>query len=224
MFSNLFKTHALRGQEPAYWLDYEAHFKKSWPRDSPLEAVRFVVLDTETTGFDRKGDHMLSIGAVSLVGWKMDLQDSFDYLIHQHFKPNGETIAVHGITPGQVAYSRDELEVVTMLLAYLRDAIIVGHHIKFDIGMLNEALHRQGLPALKNKTIDTISLSNRVSPSAYFVDPQLSSLDALCKRYKIPAHDRHTAAGDAYITAILFMKLAARLRTRGVKTLGDLLR
>lgn len=38
------------------------------------------------------------------------------------------------------------------------------------------------------------------------------SLDALCEAYAIPTHDRHTALGDAYLTAVVFQKIISRLR------------
>ena len=37
------------------------------------------------------------------------------------------------------------------------------------------------------------------------------SLDEICDIYKIRKSDRHTASGDAFITALLFLKLKKKL-------------
>ena len=62
---------------------------------------------------------------------------------------------------------------------------------------------------------------------SYPMVPQATSqyrLDELCKVYHTPVEGRHTASGDAMITALLLVKLLGKLEARGVKTLKDLLR
>jgi len=78
---------------------------------------------------------------------------------------------------------------------------------------------------LKNKYLDTAKLAIRVEHlhPTQLLKPSDYTLDALCNRYKIPMHDRHTAAGDALLTSLLSLKLLSKLKKRGVKTLGDLL-
>jgi DNA polymerase-3 subunit epsilon len=49
------------------------------------------------------------------------------------------------------------------------------------------------------------------------------SLDALLRRFEIEPHDRHTAAGDAFLTAQVFQRLLVRAERQGVSTLRDLL-
>ena len=49
------------------------------------------------------------------------------------------------------------------------------------------------------------------------------SLDSLLRRFSIEPHDRHTAAGDAFLTAQVFQRLLARAKRLGVSTLGALL-
>ena len=48
------------------------------------------------------------------------------------------------------------------------------------------------------------------------------SLDHLCQRFGVVPHDRHTAAGDAFITAQVFQRLLRLARKAGRDTLGAL--
>ena len=108
-----------------------------------------------------------------------------------------------------------------MNLNYVENSVLVAHHAAFDIAMINNALKRMELPKLKNKSLDTSHLFNKTrldTSKAHF------SLDELAERFKIPLHDRHTASGDAYITALLFLKLVSILNKNGSLKLKDLLK
>ena len=47
-------------------------------------------------------------------------------------------------------------------------------------------------------------------------------MDELCDQFKISKTDRHTALGDAYLTAQVFQKLIAKLKARGIKNTTEL--
>lgn len=85
---------------------------------------------------------------------------------------------------------------------------MVGHHVSFDIEMINQALNRMNLGTLKNEYMDTDIMYQKLK---HFPQDQHTSLDELCDIYKIKKSDRHTASGDAYITALLFLKLKRKL-------------
>ncbi|MEZ4984912.1 MAG: 3'-5' exonuclease [Saprospiraceae bacterium] len=213
------------------WNTYQAAFSEGYTRKTPLREVRFVVLDTETTGLDPMKDNILSIGAVAVENQEIRIADRFEALFPQAaaVSKQEEAIAVHGILQ---KHSRQQTESSEAILAgfvsYLSNAVMVGHHVSFDFGILNQACQRQLGGKLKNKTVDTIWLAKRVVDAHYMMQtPQQAgtySLDAMCEQYRIPIQDRHTASGDAMLTALLFVKLVARLEKKGVKTLGDLLR
>ena len=89
--------------------------------------------------------------------------------------------------------------------------------------MVNRALARHGLPTLKNKVLDTAVLykSTRITTNLINRD-KIYSLDEIAEAYNIDLTDRHTASGDAYITALIFMKLLGRLNKQNKIGMGDL--
>lgn len=215
---------------PAFYEAYLAHFAQAYPLNTPIESLRFVVFDTETTGLDPRTDKLLSIGAVVCQANEIPVRESFDLLLPAQ-KPAAtkkgniaDAIIVHGILPGAREGTVPEAEAIPAFLAYCRQAVLVGHHVSFDVAMINRALDQLGAGPLKNPQVDTIHLARRVHPPNDSTPAGHYTLDYLAKQHHIPLSDRHTAPGDAYITALLLLKLLAKLKIRGVKTLKDLLK
>ena len=195
---------------PQFWKDYEASFKEELP--NRISDTAFVVLDTETTGFSLKNDRMLSIGALRLKNGSISAKDAFEIFLNQTTFDK-RTVEIHGILKKGKVQRIDELEGLKILLKFLENnAVIVAHHVGFDVGMINEALVRHGLPKLLNKRLDTAVLFNRSLSRVKRKTDGHYSLDVLCEEFDISKTDRHTALGDAYITAIAFLRILDKLK------------
>lgn len=194
-----------------------------WPfarkDDRSLEQLSFAVLDTESTGLEVKQDRLLSIAAVRVEDLLVRPGDSFTTLVRS--SDPGAAVAIHGITAAATQDGLDELEALKALEAWRGDSIWAGHHIAHDLGFLRE-IERRGGPALRvAKLLDTRDLALRLERPEH-PKPDDYGLDALCKRYRIPIEERHTAAGDALATALLLVALLKGLQERGVMTAGEL--
>lgn len=183
-----------------------------------INTTRFVVLDTETTGFDYENDRILCIGAIVLQNNRISIQDGFEvYILQEHY--NKATAQIHGILKDFVLDRPNELEALQQFLDFLGDSIIIAHHTVFDVTMINKALERNGLPELKNRTLDTAKLYKKTLLSSYLLERKDHyTLDDLADKFDISKKDRHTAMGDAYITAIAFLKILKKLREKGEVT------
>ncbi|OYX80755.1 MAG: DNA polymerase III subunit epsilon [Flavobacteriales bacterium 32-34-25] len=189
-----------------------------------IETERFVVLDTETTGFDYVNDRILCIGAITLENGTINLQNAFEhYMDQEHFDKS--SVQIHGIIRSDVLDHKSELQVLQLFLEYLGDSIIIAHHTKFDMTMINNALVRNGLDKITNRTLDTASLYKKtLIKSNLLQHKDHYSLDDLADKFDISKKDRHTAIGDAYITAIAFLKILKKLREKNVVMLYHLFR
>src|SRR5215217_7192478 len=107
--------------------DYRACFENTWSDETPIGKVRFAVLDSETTGLDPRSDRIITIGAIAVRDHEILLEDSFAALIE--VDENTSAVTVHGVTRDQTRGGLEEKEALSGLLAYLRDAVIVGHHV-----------------------------------------------------------------------------------------------
>lgn len=187
-----------------------------------IDEVRFVILDSETTGLDTRRDKLISIGAIAVVSGEIRLDDSFEVLLKLAY--NNSAVMVHGITRDEAWEGAEEKEALEEFLAYLRDGVIVGHHIGHDIGMLNNACERHFQSTLNNRALDTMDLTLNLEREGAFAESEKAqgfSLDALCDLFGIIPHDRHTAGGDALLTAQIFQRLYRRARKLGWATLDE---
>ncbi|MDO6518210.1 DNA polymerase-3 subunit epsilon [Zobellia uliginosa] len=207
---NLFKKR--KKNYPDFWMDYLERFNAKPEND--LSKIRFVVLDTETTGFDYETDRILSIGALSLQNNHINVNQSLEVYLYQHFY-HAKNIQIHGILQEEPKERITELDALIQFLDYIGNSVLVAHHAGFDRTMINKALNRHGMPDLKNKFLDTSVLYKRtlIQSPLLPVKPQYS-LDELAEKFDISKKDRHTALGDAYITAIAFMKIMQKLKTK----------
>lgn len=206
-----FKKH----KYPTFWKAYLSLCKAKMPKS--FEEAHFVVFDTETTGLDTKEDRILSIGAVKLKGNNIPVAETFELYLKQD-KFNEKSVEIHGILKEGKFQKLSEAEAIESFIKYIGNSILIAHHAAFDVEMINLALKRLGLGKLKNKTVDTGIFYKKIKD----VENKHYGLDELCAVFKISKHDRHTASGDAYITAILFLKILAKLRTERTVHFDDL--
>jgi DNA polymerase-3 subunit epsilon len=202
---------------------YRHAFDATWVDETPVEQIRFVALDTETTGLDPKRDRVITIGAVGIKDGEIDLSDSFEAMVKIAY--NQSAVTVHGVTRDEARDGMDEREALEDFLEYLGDGVIVGHHIGFDLEILNCACQRHFELTLLNRWLDTMDLTLHLNDSGAFQNsraPSGFSLDALCELFAVAPRDRHTAGGDAFITALIFLRLLRLARKHGRHRLADL--
>ncbi len=189
-----------------------------------LNKLTYVVLDTETTGFDYGSDRILSIGALRLKEQSIQVGQSFEVFLTQAYY-NQKTTEVHGILSREPRPCLSEPEALSQFLEYIGDDILVAHHAKFDITMINSALKRQGMPVLPNKVLDTSALFRKTLINSPVVPKkERYSLDELADKFDISKKDRHTALGDAYITALVFIRILHALKKKGITTWRQLIK
>ena len=187
------------------------------------EGVRFVVLDTETTGLDPRRDRIITIGAVAVVDGEILLDDSFEVLLRMAY--NNSSLTVHGITRDEAAAGMEEREALTLFLHYLGDGVIVGHHIGHDIQALNCACERHFGTTMPNRSLDTMDLTLHLDDAGAFAGRPMAagfSLDGLCEMFGVKPHDRHTAGGDALLTTHVFLRLLRAAKRVGRDSLAQL--
>jgi len=193
---------------PAFLARYQALYQDTWSDDTAIERVRFVVLDSETTGLNPNVDRIITIGALAVVGGEILLEDSFSALVKM--SRNTEAVTVHGVTRDESLEGIEEPEALERFLHYLKDGVIVGHHIGHDIATLDAAYTRHWGARLSNRSLDTMDLTLHLERDGAFAGrPAIRSftLDALCAMFGVVPHDRHTASGDAFLTAQVFLRL-----------------
>lgn len=179
-------------------------------RRDPAPAQRWVVIDAETSGLDSSRDRLLSIAGVALVGSEVLVEDSFETFILQATPSSHDNIVIHGISGSAQMAGQPEAQVLRDFEAWRKGAPVLGWHVGFDMGFLRPAYARCGLASLPKDVADLAPLVQAV-----FKDRN-SDLDHWLARFDIAVEARHSAAADAWMTALLAARVVSAARREGI--------
>ena len=125
------------------------------------------------------------------------------------------SIPIHGITADQVAGKPTLAAVLPAFRSYAQDTVLVAHNAAFDMRFLQLKEASTGV-RFDLPVLDTLLLSAVVHPN------QTSHrLEAIAERFNITVLGRHTALGDALVTAEVWLRLIPLLEAMNIRTLGQ---
>lgn len=182
--------------------------------DRLLSELAYTVFDTETTGLDPSGgDQIIQIGATRCVNGKLLRHESFEQLVNPGRLIPAAGVQVHGITQDMVQGKPDITEVLPAFYAFARDTVLVAHNAAFDMKFLQLQEKHTGL-VFSHPVLDTLLLSAVIHPNQ-----ESHRLESIAARFDVKVHGRHTALGDAMVTAEVWLRLLPLLQARGITTL-----
>jgi DNA polymerase III epsilon subunit-like protein len=182
---------------------------------TPLRALGFVAIDTETTGLDPRRDALVALAAVPFVAGEPQAMAAWARLVNPGRPIPPEAQAIHGIGDLEVQDAEPVEAVLPQFLAVCAQGPVVAHTAAFDLTLINAAARRAGLQGLDGHVLDIGELAHRLFPSWWDL-----SLDGLCRLLETEPVGRHTAWGDAVTAGRLFWRMVPLLERRAVATLG----
>lgn len=209
----------VRGDSRPEFFDFDL-FKPSAQHhdldDLPLSSLTYTVFDTETTGLNpTQGDEIIQIGATRIVNGKLFRQEAFEQLIDPGRRIPAASIPIHGITQDMVEGKPRLADILPVFHAYAQDTVLVAHNAAFDMKFLQLKEQETGL-RFDQPVLDTLMLSAVIHPNQ-----ESHRLEAIAERMNITVLGRHTALGDAMVTAEVFLRMVPLLAEQGITTLGQ---
>ena len=165
--------------------------------------MKEIILDTETTGLSVKDGHrIVEIGCIELENL-VPTKNKFHCYLNPGRKVSEQALKVHGYTDQFLSDKKKFVDVVDDFLNFIKDKRLIIHNAEFDLSHLNHELKILNKESIKNEIIDTLILAREKFPGSS------TSLDALCKRYRIDNSKRtqHTALIDCDLLGKVYINL-----------------
>lgn len=175
--------------------------------------MRYIILDTETTGLNpRTGDRLVEFAGLEMVGRKLTGR-SLHLFVHPERDIPEEASRIHGITLDQLEGQPVFAGVAEQISDFIRGAGLIIHNAPFDMGFLDMEFTRIGLPSARSQAgevIDTLAMAKEQFPG------KRNNLDALCDRFEVDRSNRtfHGALIDCELLCEVYLAM-----TRGQESL-----
>ena len=187
-------------------------------RSGEHETQRWVVVDVETTGM-ASSDDLLSIGAVAMLDGRVIPSDSIEMILRRTQASARENILVHGIGAHAQQSGTDPRDAMRAFMDFIGQSPLIAFHAPFDRGFLARSIKVYVGQPFDNSWLDLAELAPVLDPPA-----RLKSLDEWLQHYQIPVTARHSAAADAFATALLAMRLLPEAERQGASDCSSLQR
>ena len=165
--------------------------------------MKEIILDTETTGLSTKEGHrIVEIGCIELDNL-VPTKNRFHCYLNPDRKVSEKAFKVHGYTDEFLSKQKRFDQIIDEFLNFIKESRLVIHNAEFDLSHLNNEMKILGKEKIKNDVVDTLILARNKFPGSS------TSLDALCKRYRIDNSKRvkHTALVDCDLLAKVYINL-----------------
>jgi len=155
------------------------------------------------------------VGAVRIVNGRLLEHEVFEQLVDPRRGMSPEASRITGIDAAMLENQPTIEKVLPAFHAFCEDTVLVAHNAAFDMRFLRLKEEATGV-RFTQPVLDTLLLSA-------VIDAQQEShgLEVVAERMGINAIGRHTALGDAIMTAEVFLRMIPLLAEQGIRTLGE---
>lgn len=172
----------------------------------PVGRIPLVFIDTETTGVSPDYGHRVT--EVGIVRVEADAVHEYQQLLDPQRSISPGITALTGISQAMVSGQPLFSAEVSRILDLMRDAVIIGHNVRFDLSFLASEFHRAGVEMTQAigadaHVLDTVRIARRRLGRGG------NSLGTLARRLGIMPSDAHRALADAQTTRAVFDQLLA---------------
>lgn len=94
--------------------------------------------------------------------------------------------------------------------------VLVAHNASFDMGFVQEALKRHGLPAFRVPVLDTLELARMLHPTL-----KNHRLNTLADKYKVSLENHHRAIDDTLALGEILFHLLKEVKRKSIEKLTD---
>ncbi len=175
-----------------------------------LDGTVFCSIDTETSGLHSKTDRIIEIGAVKFC--KDGIIDRYSTLVNPQTPLSQLITEITGITDQDLKDKPYIKDIFPSFLDFIKDTILIGHNIQFDLHFINNELQRASLKQTVNQAIDTLILSRLL-----YKNTASWKLHNLAKEHNINILHAHRALDDARVCMELFTKEIFEIQNNGLK-------
>lgn len=185
----------------------------------------YTVIDIETTGYDYKYDSIIEVAALryrdnilvdtytSLIQpnsvYEFDREVDIDYCVVDNKKVqfiDDSIVQLTGITNDMLKVAPKESAVIRNFIEFIKDDVLIGHNVNFDINFLYDASIAHLGYKLSNNFIDTLRISRKLFPE--FKHHRLRDL---CNYYGLDHSGAHRSVHDCTVTNSVYQKMQTNI-------------